>query len=117
MDFDLTLPPGPVSFDASLGLKGLFSLEALYDQVWNGRHHVAISVEGGPFQTLRTARMADRPENHWLRWRDLTVDLSRYAGRRVTLRLEVLAESPFKESQIAWWGSPRLIESSLSRQP
>jgi len=52
------------------------------------------------------------PARHWL---PLSVDLSRFAGHRVTLRLELRSEQEIlPEHRMSWWGSPRITVGGAS---
>jgi hypothetical protein len=108
-DFELVLPPR-AAFQASLGVPGMTSIENIHPHPGGARHALSIARKGEPFKTLATVRLSDYHEDEWRRWRDFNVDLSEYAGQAVTLRLEIIAESPAIANEIAWFGSPRLIQ-------
>jgi hypothetical protein len=42
------------------------------------------------------------------RWTPVEVDLASYAGRRVTLRLDLVSRFRLRPGRISWWGSPRI---------
>jgi hypothetical protein len=67
---------------------------------------VAASEE---FEVLRRERIGTSA-GAGQRWRTVEVDLSAYAGRNATLRLEVLPYRREHTGLLAWWGSPRLAE-------
>ena len=80
---------------------------------------VSISLDGENFErvqdwTIHSARGSILKEHHPMRrWRSIEADLSRYGGRRVTLRLEAASRSPGRPDMPAmgWFGSPRIIDS------
>ena len=72
------------------------------------RFEVKIS-DGGPFRTLASRRTVfDSRRGSGRSWTDLDVDLSEYAGRTITLRLEAVAAKRPKRGRVAFWGSPRV---------
>jgi hypothetical protein len=72
------------------------------------RFEVKIS-DGGPFRTLASRRAVfDSRRGSGRSWTDLDVDLSEYAGRTITLRLEAVAAKRPKRGRVAFWGSPRV---------
>ena len=71
------------------------------------RVEVSIASEGG-FETLeRVSVMSGR--NAGSGWVPVEIDLSAYAGQRITLRLQLLPEGAgFEAGALTWWGSPRI---------
>ncbi len=89
-----------------------------------GRLQVALGVERGdmPVQ-FRVVARPDRGDTATLlreeyadpaRWAERTVDLSRYAGRNITLSLESSAATA---DVVAFWGSPTVSGSTLAAKP
>ena len=106
-DFRVDVPPNAL-FQADVGLAAVVSMSELHEHPGGARHALSISVDGRSFETLRTTRVADRSPRSARRWQPFFVDLSPYAGRTVTLRLEVIADAPLPEGALAWFGSPRI---------
>lgn len=111
VDFSVPIPPNAL-FQADTGLPSVVSMSRLHVHPGGARHALSISLDGGPFQVLRTTRVADRAPRSARRWQPFFVDLSPYAGRTVTLRLEIIADAPLPDAAIAWWGSPRVAVPS-----
>ncbi len=67
---------------------------------------LSIKMDRG-FQKLAEKQVLTRTSTIQ-RWLPFEVDLSEYAGRAVTLRLQLNPSSPIKRGGLAWWGSPRI---------
>ncbi|MBW2281113.1 MAG: hypothetical protein JRG82_10250 [Deltaproteobacteria bacterium] len=106
-DFRVDVPPQAL-FQADTGMAAVISMSELHEHPGGARHALSISFDGRQFETLRTTRVADRSPRSALRWQPFFVDLSPYAGRTVTLRLELIADAPLPEGALAWFGSPRV---------
>jgi hypothetical protein len=63
---------------------------------------------GGAFGTLESQEVL-RGRSEGKSWTPFEVDLGGYAGRRITLRLDVTSRRALRRNEIAWWGSPRVI--------
>jgi arylsulfatase A-like enzyme len=73
--------------------------------------------EGGRREVLQVARTEERGEPRWL---DLSADLSRYAGREVTLRVEsILTRLPerWRRSALVAWGPVSLAGVEAAPRP
>jgi hypothetical protein len=105
VDFEVDVPENAV-FQAGVGYRGLVSVDHHYLHPLGTT--LAVAVRGdGDFETLASVRIDDR-----LRagrsWTPLEADLGAFAGRRVTLRLEVIATKPPAAGDLSWFGSPRI---------
>jgi hypothetical protein len=110
IDFPLEVPPSAV-FQAALGLGMLMTSEGLVRQqvgvncfvrVLSAQHNevvASLELPGDP--------SGDRG------WQPIEADLSAYAGQRITLRLETVPWTPLATPGFVWWGSPRVVVSSL----
>ncbi len=105
IDFEVDIPANAV-FQAGVGYRGLVSVDHQYIHPPGTTLEVSIRSDDD-FETLASVRIDDR-----LRagrsWTPLEADLSAFAGRRVTLRLEVKAERPPAPGDLSWFGSPRI---------
>jgi len=118
VDFDLEIPPHAV-FQAGLGYAHALG-DALFDAPLRYRMVVAIDAGRG-FETLANEALSSRSprRGRWRngrdgpgrRWTPVDVDLARYAGRSVTLRLALVPESPIIPGQLGWFGSPRIARA------
>lgn len=106
-DFRVSIPDQAL-FEADTGLPSVVSMSRLHVHPGGARHALSISVDGEPFRVLQTTRVGDRTSRQARRWQPFFVDLSPWAGRMVTLRLEIIADAPLPDGAIAWWGSPRI---------
>ena len=108
VDVDLTLPPGArLEFD--WGLASLRGARRRWEHPEQGRLEVAVRMPGqASFETLLSEPLAARdPEGAW---RTVAVDLSRWAGHTVTLRLQAVTDASLPPRQrLFWWGSPRVV--------
>jgi len=109
MDFDLTIPPD-AEFQSSVGLRQAIGLTAVYDHPTAVYATVSLAPEGGRLQEIARRRIPSRAGGPG-GWQPLVADLSRWAGQRVTLRLEVRSDEPIAAPRLAWFGSPRLARS------
>jgi hypothetical protein len=106
IDYRITVPEG-ARFETGYGYRGMVSLDDLHEHPV--RTHIVVSVgENGVFETLADEKVSDaRMEGR--RWTDLSVDLSRYAGREITLRLAALPEVETGKRNLSWLASPRIV--------
>jgi hypothetical protein len=103
IDYDLVIPEG-ARFRCGVGYRTL----ARPREPERTRFIVSIS-EHGDLQPLGSTEVVFDEENPGRRWSPFEVDLSEYAGRRVTLRLEAIPSRPAKRGGNALWGSPRIL--------
>ena len=105
IDYELEIPPN-ARFQASVGFRSMVALRNLYLHPRGTR--LAVSIRStGPFERLSTLRIDDDRRSGPF-WRPIEVDLSVYAGQKVTLRLEVIPDSALEPGALASWGSPRI---------
>jgi hypothetical protein len=107
LDFDLELPPAAV-FQAAVGYRGLSSVDRQYVHPPGTTAVVSVRPGGAEsFEELGRVSIDDRPAGG-RRWRPIEVDLARFGGQRVTLRLAFRASLPLGRDRVAWFGSPRV---------
>lgn len=97
VDFELAIPER-ARLEGSLGLN-----------YWGATYFVSVVCEGRTEVLHRTWLPVD--PNSQATWRPVEVDLARFAGKRVVLRLEVVPDEQRGRLWIAWWGSPRIVAS------
>jgi hypothetical protein len=114
VDYDVEVPEGGF-FQAYVGIPAVVSMSDLHEHPGSARHAVSISIDGKTFRRLGTTRLADRGPDSARRWRELRADLSALAGRRIVVRLELIADAPMGEGALAWWGSPRIATPASER--
>jgi len=111
IDFDLKIPDGAV-FQAGVGYPQATGLEAVYSHPRTSQMVLSIKTDGD-FHKLATkwvlTSTAPVPQ-----WTPFEVDLSEFAGRDATLRLQLRPIRPFRGVELAWWGSPRIAIRSNS---
>jgi len=106
IDYRLRVPPN-ARFEAGVGYRGMVSLDDLHEHPQQTRMRVEVGVDG-VFETVADQKVSDaRMEGR--RWTDLSVDLSRFAGRDIILRLSAVPEIPTAKRNLSWWASPRII--------
>jgi hypothetical protein len=116
IDFEIDIPQN-ASLQADVGYPFLMSERDAWDHP--ARCAMVVSViANGRHETLKTVRVVNPvirvgrillPDPDLGRhWTPLEVDLRRYAGQRVTLRLELVSELPLESDALGWWGSPRI---------
>jgi len=112
IDFDLKIPDDAV-FQAGLGYPQATGLQASYKHPRTSQMVLSIRTNGtdkteDEFEKLASKWVLTRP-SIVRRWVPFEVDLSEFAGREVTLRLELKPIRPFRGVELAWWGSPRIV--------
>jgi hypothetical protein len=115
IDYDLVVPEG-ARFEAGIGFRGMVSEDGFYGHPT--RSHMVVSIgRDGSFETLIDARVDD--SKHGGRtWTEVEADLARWAGQRVTLRLELVPERALRpDEELTWWGSPRIAGRATGSQP
>jgi hypothetical protein len=107
VDYELVVPERAV-FHAAVGYWALAAVDHQYLHSPVGRIAASIRVGDGAFEELAAA---EYDQKHWLgrAWTPLEVDLARFAGQRVTLRLALRAGPEIDPAyRMAWFGSPRI---------
>jgi hypothetical protein len=105
IDFELEIPPGAV-FQGDVGMEGMWSERAFHQHPRWTRIVVSVGRDGA-FERLRSAKVGFGPKFP-SGWVPMEADLSRFAGSRVTLRLEAIPRSPVAPGTLSWIGSPRI---------
>ena len=106
IDFDLNIPERAV-FQASVGYPMIGTgSKRVYRHPRASRMELSIAVDGD-FRSLAEKQVLVKGEAI-RRWMPFEVDLSEFAGRSVTLRLELNPSRPIEHGELAWWGSPRI---------
>jgi hypothetical protein len=106
IDFDLDIPERAV-FQASVGYPMIGTgSKRVYQHPKASRMELSIAVDGD-FKTLAAKQVLVKDEAI-RQWMPFDVDLSEFAGRSVTLRLELSPSRPVEHGELAWWGSPRI---------
>lgn len=113
IDYDLVVPEG-AHFDAGIGYRGMVTDEGLYGHPPHSRMVVSVGRDGA-FETVLDQRVDDRAQAGRT-WTPVEADLSRFAGQRVTLRLELVPMRAIGPDDLSWWGSPRLF-AKPARKP
>ena len=94
-------------FQADVGLEGLVGLDNLYRHPRNSTLVVSVRSQG-EFEEAARFRPLEAKKRQ-LFWTPVQVDLSRWGGSRVTLRLELVPEREIDPEELSWWGSPRIV--------
>ena len=105
IDFDLEIPENAV-FQADIGLRRASGPARRHTHPKRTRLVLSIRRDDR-FETLASVPVGFRQRESRY-WRPLEVDLSAYAGRSVTLRLELKSDAPLEPGSLAWWGGPRI---------
>ncbi|MEE8509195.1 MAG: hypothetical protein V3T07_09045 [Myxococcota bacterium] len=105
LDFEVDVPENAV-FQGDVGLCGLIGLQDWYRHPRRSVLRVSVG-RAGELEVLSETR-ACGPGLDPDRWTPVEVDLARYAGQRVTLRLELASRFRLRPGRISWWGSPRV---------
>jgi hypothetical protein len=105
IDFDLTIPEGAI-FQADVGFPEATGFKAVYTHPPASQMVVSIKTNG-EFQRL-VAKNVLTTKKKLRRWTPIEVDLSRFAGQDVTLRLQLRNSRPIRRIELGWWGSPRI---------
>jgi hypothetical protein len=101
--------PESARFEAGVGYRGMVSLDDLHEHPRRSHMVVSVRAAGDAAFTQLTDQKVSDARMDGRRWTDLTVDLARYAGREITLRLAVLPEIPVGKRDLSWYASPRIV--------
>jgi hypothetical protein len=113
IDYRFRVPPR-ARFEAGIGYRGMVSLEDLHEHPRKARMRVEVGVDGA-FETVLEHRVSDVPMEG-RRWTDVAVDLSRFEGQEITLRLAALTDVPTGKRNLSWWASPRIVVGDATAQ-
>lgn len=109
VDYELEIPPG-ARFEADAGIRVLGGVSGTMRHAIPVDLVVAIAEPGAEddaFVQLASVVVDEyTPGEEWI---PVEVDLSRYAGQRMVLRLEAVPRGVLSPLGLAWWGSPRLV--------
>jgi hypothetical protein len=105
-DFELLVPEG-ARLEVDLGIFAVNTTRGPFTPRWGATYRVSV-LEDGSSHRLAETSIPDDPRGK-ATWQPLAVDLSRWAGRRVVLRLEVVPEKERKRLLLGFWGSPRIM--------
>lgn len=116
VDFDVTVPEAAV-FQGDVGLRGMTSKDDFFTHPPKSQVHFAIRAEGASdFERLHTEGVLQGRDvlREGKFWTPVEIDLSPWAGQRVTLRMEL--ETPYwiEPGTLSWVGSPRLVRGRES---
>jgi hypothetical protein len=104
LDYEIEVPDGGV-FQADFGLAVIRGRRKGHPR----RVEFSVSVASGESFEVLESLLVLRNRGEGGEWAPVEIDLSAYAGRTITLRLEVTPSETLARRQIVWWGSPRLI--------
>ncbi len=102
--YHVTLPAGAV-FEAAPAAVGAQTAV---------RFEVAVKVPGHPREVVATREVAATGTR---RWKDFTVDLSRFGGQAVDLELRTSTVNPDQRTPAALWGTPVVLAPGGSDVP
>jgi hypothetical protein len=106
LDYEFTVPDH-ARFEAGVGYRGMVSLEDLH--VHPRRSFMVVEVgRDGVFEEVLRQKVTD-VQMGGRHWTPVEVDLSRFAGEAITLRLTIDATVPIAERDLSWWASPRIV--------
>jgi hypothetical protein len=106
IDFDLKIPERGV-FQASVGYPAIGTgSKRVYRHPPASRLDLSIKTDDG-FRRLAEKQVLTN-DDQIQQWQPFEIDLSEYAGRLITLRLQLSPSRPVRPGELAWWGSPRI---------
>ena len=114
IDFDVEVPEGAV-FQAGIGYRYLAAVDARY--LHPPGMTLVVSIRSDDEFTPLLSERIDDDLRTGRRWKPIEADLSLYADRAVTLRLEVRAKRSPPEGALSWFGSPRIALPAANDSP
>ncbi len=105
LDFSIEVPDDAI-FRADVGIPTLEG-ERQYQHARGVRLEALVGDNAGRFQLVYSEPIGFR-SGRANPWRPIEVDLSGFAGRSITLRLQAVASKKIPPGSHAWWGSPIL---------
>jgi len=112
IDFSLQVPPNAV-FQAALGLGKLMTSEGLVRQGVGVNCFVRV-LSAQRNEVIASLELPADPSGD-RGWQPIEADLSAYAGQHITLRLEAVPWTSLANPGYMWWGSPRIVVTSVGR--
>jgi hypothetical protein len=109
IDFEVEIPEQAV-FQGDVGYRSATAADVVHRQPRRSYFRVSVGRAGehGIFEELALVRAPGHQGQGRNRWTPVEVELSRYAGERVIVRLELVPQMPLDKQRLAWWGSPRI---------
>lgn len=106
IDYHFSVPAG-ARFESGVGYRRMISGGDAHEHPRKTRMQVSVGVDG-VFEVVAEQRVSDAPMEG-RRWTPIEVDLARWAGREITLRLAAVPEVPVGRRNLSWWASPRIV--------
>lgn len=114
IDVSLELPNG-ARFESGVALGRIASSEGIARRSEAGETYSVWIVDGG--EAMLAASKWVPPDAEGERtWETIEADLSRWGGKKVVLRLQVVPDKAPKIVSTAWWGSPRIVAPAGSAE-
>ncbi len=105
LDWQLEVPNG-ARLQLDTGFLGMPSTDDIHEHPLMSQIVVSVRRDGA-FEKL-DRHVLHLSRNDTLHWQPFEVDLSKYAGEHVTLRVELVPEMAVGIRDLAWLGSPRI---------
>ena len=106
VDFAFDVPER-ARFQGDVGIFAVASTMGERHRRWGSTYSVSI-VQGDTVEkVIEVPLPADRERVG--DWQPIDLDLARWAGQRIVLRLQVVPEKAVNAVRIGWWGSPRIV--------
>jgi Zn-dependent protease with chaperone function len=111
VDFAFDVPER-ARFQGDVGIFAVASTMGERHRRWGSTYSVSI-VQGDTVEkVIEVPLPADRERVG--DWQPIDLDLARWAGQRIVLRLQVVPEKAVNAVRIGWWGSPRIVVSDAA---
>ena len=114
LDYEITVPEG-ARFESGVGYRGMISLDELHEHPRRSQMVVEIGRDGVFEEVAR--QKVDDSRRGGRKWIPISVDLSKYAGETVTLRLSIDLASRAHGRNYSWWASPRIAIDPATSSP
>lgn len=109
VDFELEVPSRG-RFEGDLGIFAVETTRGPFTPRFGATYRVSV-LRAGEAEVLDAIWVPDDPRGK-ATWRPFVADLSRWAGERLVLRLEVVPrKARYNRLLFGWWGSPRIVSA------
>ncbi len=111
VDFEIDVPER-ARFQTDVGIFAVATTKGAWNRWWGATYSVSI-VRGDTSERVIEVPLPPDPEGEG-DWQPIDLDLSRWAGQRVVLRLQVDPDKARNRVRVGWWGSPRIVVSDAA---
>lgn len=111
VDFEIDVPER-ARFQTDVGIFAVATTKGAWNRWWGATYSVSV-VRGDTSERVIEVPLPPDPDGVG-DWQPIDLDLSRWGGQRVVLRLQVDPDKVRNRVRVGWWGSPRIVVSDAA---